>query len=74
MGNINSLPGDLGVIWNRLPRGQKILLMGLGGAAIAMFVLFTSWSRSPDFVPLFAGLDPADAGAIVDRLGSQWIP
>ena len=66
--------GDLAAVWNRIPRGQKLVLLGLGGGAIALFVLFTSWSRAPEFVPLYGGLEPADAGAIVDRLQSQGIP
>ncbi|MEE9278243.1 MAG: flagellar basal-body MS-ring/collar protein FliF [Dehalococcoidia bacterium] len=74
MGTLSTLPGDLVATWNRMPRGQKTILLMLGGGAIALFVLFTSWSRAPDFVPLYAGLDPADAGAVVDRLQSQGIP
>ena len=66
--------GELADVWNRLPPGQKIVLLGLGGGAVALFMLFTSWSRSPEFVPLYSGLDPADAGAIVDQLQSQGIP
>lgn len=66
--------GDLAGVWNRLPRGQKVVLLGLGGGAIALFMLFTAWSRAPEFVPLYSGLDPADAGAIVDQLQSEGIP
>ena len=60
--------------WSRLPRGQKMVLVALGGGAIALFMLFSSWSRSPEFVPLYTGLDPADAGAIVDQLIADGIP
>ena len=66
--------GELSGVWNRTPRGQKTMLLALGGGAIALFMLFTSWSRSPEFVPLYSGLDPADAGAIVDQLLSEGIP
>ena len=69
-----TLPSDLGGVWNRLPRGQKVVLLLMGGGAIVLFMLMTSWARSPDFVPLYGGLEPADAGAVVDRLQTQGIP
>ena len=71
---MGALPGDLTALWGRLPRGQQILLAGLAGGGIALFVLMLSWSRSPDFVPLYTGLDPADASAIVDQLQTRGIP
>ncbi len=74
MGFLSNLPRDLSSVWNRLPRGQKITLLFLGVTAIVLFVLFTSWSNTPDYVPLYSGLDPSDASAVVDRLQEQGIP
>lgn len=66
--------GDLTAIWSRIPTGQKAILVALGGGAIALFMMFSSWSGSPDFVPLYTALEPGDAAAIVDRLQAQGIP
>lgn len=71
VGSLSTLPSEILRVWNRLPRGQKIVLLALGATAIMLFVLFTSWSRSPDFVPLYTRLDPSDGAAIVDQLQTQ---
>ncbi len=74
MGSLSSLPGDLSRIWSRLPRGQKLTLAVLAGGAIALLALFASWSRTPDYVPLYTRLEAADGAAIVDSLQSQGVP
>ncbi len=47
------------------------LLALITGGAIIFLV---TWSQSPEYGVLFAGLDPEDAGAIIAKLGDKNIP
>lgn len=61
-------------LWDRLPLVQKGLLAGVGGLAVALLVLFLSWSREPEMVAVYAELTPQDSAAIVEHLKEQGVP
>ncbi len=61
-------------IWNRLTPNQRLLIGSVGGALLLAVVLFLIWAREPDYTVLYANLDPADAGEIVDQLRAKKIP
>ena len=56
--------------WRSFTPGQKavtifaILALGIGG------YFFANWTSTPSYAPLFSGLAPADASAIVDKLNA----
>src|SRR3569833_1809482 len=56
--------------WRSFTPGQKavtsfaILALGSGG------YFFANWTSTPSYAPLFSGLAPADASAIVDKLNA----
>jgi flagellar M-ring protein FliF len=53
---------------------QKITLAVLAFALILAFVLIISWASRPQMAVLFSGLNPKDAGKIVDELKTSKIP
>ncbi|MBD3337418.1 MAG: flagellar M-ring protein FliF [Candidatus Eisenbacteria bacterium] len=62
-----------GRLFNQLSPGQRVLTVVLGGGTIVALVLLAMWVSSPQFAILYAGLDPEEAGAIVDRLQSDQV-
>ncbi|HEY8491230.1 MAG TPA: flagellar basal-body MS-ring/collar protein FliF [Dehalococcoidia bacterium] len=61
-------------LWDRLPLVQKGLLAGVGGLAVALLILFVSWSRDPEMVTVYSELTPQDSAAIVEQLKEQGVP
>lgn len=59
--------------WESANANQRTLLLGGIVAAVASMVLVVSWSSRPDFEVLFAGLNPEDAGPIVDELAEAGV-
>lgn len=56
---------------NTLPRP---VLLGLGAALIAIFVVLALWMREPDYRTLFSNVESRDGGAIVNVLNQRNIP
>lgn len=54
-----------------LPRTAQI---GAAAALIALLVVATMWSRTPDYGVLFSNLDDRDGGAIVSALSQMNLP
>ena len=54
-----------------LPRAAQI---GAAAAVVALIVVATMWSRTPDYSVLFSNLDDRDGGVIVNALGQMNIP
>src|ERR1700739_3942818 len=57
----------------RSPRQRGYLLGGVG-ATVALLALFVRWIETPDYKPLFTGLEPADAQTLSAQLDAQGIP
>ena len=60
--------------WRELSLARRILLIGLGGTLLGVGYVLYAWSNSTAYVTLYAGLDPADSGQIVDQLRSRGTP
>jgi flagellar M-ring protein FliF len=71
---VNQLFGRLVQIWNALPMGRRVLLIGLVGVLAGVGVVMTAWSGQVTYAPLYSGLDPQDSGAIVNDLRTRAIP
>src|ERR1700753_129695 len=59
--------------WTSRNSKQKAFLLGGAGAAALLLVFFTRLIGSPDFKPLFTGLEPADAQTLSAQLDAQGI-
>ncbi len=53
---------------------QRAFLLGGAGATAVLLVLFVRLIGTPDYKPLFTGLEPADAQALTAKLDAQGIP
>lgn len=58
----------------RLAVLPKPVLLGLGAALIAAFVVLALWMREPDYRALFSNVESRDGGAIVNILNQRNIP
>lgn len=53
---------------------QKMFLLGGAGATALLLVFFVRLIGTPDYKPLFTGLEPADAQTLTAQLDAQGIP
>ena len=58
---------------SRSPRQRGYLLAGVG-ATVALLALFVRLIGTPDYKPLFTGLEPADAQTLSAQLDAEGIP
>jgi flagellar M-ring protein FliF len=65
---------QVGALLGGLSLGKRITMLVLLLATVGGFALLMAWSGGVDLRPLYANLDPDDAGAIVNRLKEQKIP
>ena len=54
--------------------GQKAVTLFAIVALIVGGYFFATWAGKPNYAPLFSGLAPADASAIVDKLNADGVP
>jgi len=52
---------------------QKLTLLAVAALVVGLLVALTHWRRERDFRPLYTGLAPEDAGAVVERLRSRGV-
>lgn len=64
---------QLKATFTNLSRGKQITLVTLLLGSLAGFIFLMSWSGKSEFQPLFAQLDPEEAGIILARLKEQKI-
>jgi flagellar M-ring protein FliF len=60
--------------WSSRTGAQKGFLVGGGAATILLMVLFVKMIGTPDYKPLFTGLEATDAQALTAQLDAQGIP
>ena len=60
--------------WSSRTGAQKGFLLGGTAATLVLMVLFVRMIGTPDYKPLFTGLDPSDAQALTAQLDAQGIP
>jgi len=58
----------------RIASHRRWLLFAAAVLMLAAFVSLVTWSAKPSFQPLYAGMDPKDASAVVDFLQKEHIP
>ena len=74
MEKLRALGAQLIEIWSQLGVNQKVTVMASGvlvAAGLAVVIFFTSRT---DFALLYSGMDPKDAGAVIEVLDEQSIP
>jgi len=71
-------PGDLAARfrerWQALNRTQKIISALVAAGVVVSLLYLGQVMTRPAYAPLFTGLEPKDAGAIVEKLKSMKIP
>lgn len=60
--------------WASRSRSQRMFLLGGGAATVLVVALFVKLIGTPDYKPLFSGLDPDDAQTLSAQLDAQGIP
>ena len=74
MEKLRALGAQLIEIWSQLGVNQKVTVMASGvlvAAGLAVVIFFTSRT---DFALLYSGMDPKDAGAVIEVLDEQSVP
>ena len=66
--------GQAKYFWESRTLQQKRFLLGGAGATVLLLVLLVWFLGTPDYKPLYTGLDPADAQALGAQLDAQQIP
>jgi flagellar M-ring protein FliF len=61
-------------IWERLPGTQRVTIVMIGIAFVAIVVLVGSWASRTEYAVLYGNLAPEDAGAVTEELRSQNVP
>jgi flagellar M-ring protein FliF len=69
----NPFPPLFGVL-SGLGTGRKIAFGLLAGGVLAALIALILWTGRPDFRPLYTGLSPEDAGAVLEQLRAENIP
>jgi flagellar M-ring protein FliF len=74
MAGNNKITAQLKQFWSSRNGRQKAFLVGGAAATALMLALFVRLIGTPDYKPLFTGLEPADAQALTAKLDAQGIP
>lgn len=69
-----NLPVEITKRWQALKPGQKILTTVIGLGVLFTIIFLVALISRPAYAPLFTGLDPAEAGAMVEKLKEMNIP
>jgi flagellar M-ring protein FliF len=71
---IRQILSQLKATFKNLSRGKQITLISLMLGTMVGFIILMTWSSESEFQPLYANLDPEDAGIILAKLREQKIP
>ena len=74
MAGFGSVTDQMKQLWASRNGTQKMFLLGGAAATVVLLTLFVRLIGSPDYKPLFTGLEPADAQALTAQLDAQGIP
>lgn len=74
MPGLNNAADQAKQFWATRNGTQKGFLLGGAVATVVLLTLFVRLIGTPDYKPLFTGLDPADAQSLTAQLDAQGIP
>src|ERR1700679_4150339 len=74
MAGFNDATEQAKQFWAGRNRGQKGLLLAGAGATVLLLTLFVRLIGTPDYKPLYTGLEAADAQTLSAQLDAQGIP
>lgn len=74
MAGLNNATEQAKQFWATRTSLQKALLLGGAAATVLLLTVFVRLIGTPDYKPLFTGLDPADAQSLGAQLDAQGIP
>lgn len=66
--------GRIVAMFKSFTPGQKAVTMAAVLGLAVGGVFFAKWTSTPSYAPLFSGIAPADASAIVDKLDASKVP
>jgi flagellar M-ring protein FliF len=69
-----NLPVEITKRWQAIKPGQRILTIVIGLGVLFTIIFLVALVSRPTYAPLFTGLDPAEAGAMVEKLKEMNIP
>jgi flagellar M-ring protein FliF len=72
--NWRNLPGEITKRWQALKPGQKKITVVVGLGVLFTLIFLVALISRPAYAPLFTGLDPAEAGNMVEKLKEMNIP
>jgi len=73
MAGFNDATEQAKQFWAGRNAGQKGFLLAGAGATVLLLALFTRMIGTPDYKPLYTGLEPADAQTLTAQLDAQGI-
>jgi flagellar M-ring protein FliF len=74
MAGLNNATEQAQQFWASRSGRQKTLLLAGAGTTILLLTLFVRFIGTPDYKPLFTGLEPADAQTLSAQLEAEGIP
>jgi flagellar M-ring protein FliF len=74
MAGFSDVPEQLKQFWESRNAGQKGFLLAGAGATVLLLVLFVRLIGTPDYKPLYTGLEDTDAQTLTAQLDAQGIP
>jgi flagellar M-ring protein FliF len=69
-----NLPAEITKRWQAIKPGQRMLTIVIGLGVLFTIIFLVALISRPTYAPLFTGLDPAEAGAMVEKLKEMNIP
>lgn len=69
-----NLPVEITKRWQTFKPGQRIFTIIIGLGVLFTIIFLVALISRPAYAPLFTGLDPAEAGAMVEKLKEMNIP
>ncbi|MCL5283171.1 MAG: flagellar M-ring protein FliF [Armatimonadetes bacterium] len=61
-------------LWQNTSKANQRMIIAVAAVTFVLGVVLLYWANSPDYVTLYSGLSPTDAGSITSELEQQNIP
>lgn len=70
----NQLQEQVTTVWKKASSPQKITVISLVVAVVAIAAVLIGWAQKPSYAVAFSGLSDSDSSAIISELDTQGIP